>query len=106
MIQCMEPGGLHPDTPLTASAATIGSPERGSGSLAVLADELVALLDRADELTAIAAQLVRDGADDPHPKPASLDLMLAAGRLAHLADVVSALGLVQVDTTGAHCEDA
>src|ERR1700761_3010551 len=100
----MEAVGLHPDTPLTpVGMADDGRPCR---SVALIASRVDALLDQAEHEIASVALLIRDGGDDARPGPASLDLMSSAGRLSHLGDVLSSLGLLQVAATGGYCEDA
>src|SRR5215217_8010637 len=101
----MSPGGIHPDTDLPTRDDQRSSDAFGSRTVAGVAVELEQLSDRLEELGIEFAALVRDGGDDARPGWSARDAMLAAGRLAHSAEVIGSVAYLQADVTGCSADD-
>jgi hypothetical protein len=97
--------GIHPETDLPLSSDQTPSAARSTSTVAAVTAQIETHTAALEALGVELARLVRDGADDPRPGWSARDASLAAGRLAHAAEVIGTVAFVQADITSCSNDD-
>ena len=98
--------GVHEDVVVSRGDLDDTSEPRGVGSVTQVADEIGLLCERLEALSGELAVLVRDGSGtDTAVGAAARDAMAAAGRLAGVSTVISAVAYCRMDETNASFDD-